>query len=111
MTESTYMSVWYGNCRGGRGGRGSFSGKGRGRYTPIKCQVKKTVQNYFFCMRTKNQSSEYEITTEFVVNHIKKTFDQGSDVSEALQTLVKADTDIWKTTLEIGYYINTNIKK
>ena len=46
---------------------------------------------------------------EFIVNHTKKTVDQGNDVSEALQTMVKSDTDVWKPTLNISSdtYFNT----
>ena len=39
---------------------------------------------------------------EFVVNHTKKAFDRGKNVSEALQKMVKSDTDVWKPTLKIS---------
>ena len=51
-----------------------------------------------------------EITNEFVVNHIKKTFDRGNDVLEALRTLVKADTDTWKPTLRTSTSIDSDIE-
>ena len=48
---------------------------------------------------------------EFVVNHTKKTFDRGNNVSEALQTLVKSDTDVWKPTLNFSSDLYVNAKE
>mgnify|MGYP000243763899 FL=1 len=91
------MTGRYGNRRGGRGGRG------RGRTSSTKpVYTKKTVEDYFFYVGSSKQASDYEVTNEFVVNHIKKTFDRGNDVAEALRRLVKADTDTWKPTLKIS---------
>ena len=64
------MTGRYGNCGGGREGQG----KGRGRSTPSKTRnAKKTVEDYFFYVGSSKQASDYKITAEFVVNHIKKT--------------------------------------
>jgi hypothetical protein len=38
------------------------------------------------------------MTTEFLINYIKKTFD-GSDIGQALKELKEVDTDPWKPTL------------
>jgi hypothetical protein len=35
------------------------------------------VEDYFFYVGSSKEASDYEITAEFVVNHIKKTFDCG----------------------------------
>ncbi len=100
------MTGRYGNRRGGRGGRG------RGRTSSTKpVYTKKTVEDYFFYVGSSKQASDYEITNEFVVNHIKKTFDRGNDVSEALRTLVRPDTDAWKPTLKMSVDSDTNIKQ
>jgi hypothetical protein len=48
------------------------------------------------------QASDYEITAEFVVNHIKKTFDRGNDIAETLRMLVKANTSLWKPPLLVS---------
>jgi hypothetical protein len=91
------MTGRYGNRRGGRGGRG------RGRTSSTKpVYTKKTVEDYFFYVGSSKQASDYEITNEFVVNHIKKTFDRGTDVAEDLRRLLKADTNTWKPTLKIS---------
>jgi hypothetical protein len=65
------------------------------------------VEDYFFYVGSSKQALDYEITAEFVVNHIKKTFDRGNDVAEALRMLIKADTDIWKPTLKISISTTT----
>ena len=96
---------YYGNQNGGRGGRG----RGRGRPTPIK--TKKSVEDYFFYVGSSKQASDYEVTAEFVVNHIKKTFERGNDVAEALRTLSKAQTNAWEPTLQISYDTDDNTKE
>jgi hypothetical protein len=92
------MTGRYGNRRGGRCGRG------RGRTSSTKpAYTKKTVEDYFLYVGSSNKQASYnEITNKFVVNHIKKTFDRGNDVAEALRRLVKADTDTRKPTLKIS---------
>jgi hypothetical protein len=79
------MSGRHYNRRGGR------SGGGRGREQQVsstpKKPTKKTVEDYFFYVGSNKQASDYNITAEFVVNHVKKTFDYGNDVAEAMRTL------------------------
>jgi hypothetical protein len=66
-SKNPKMTGRYGNRRGGRGGRG------RGRTSSTKpAYTKKTVEDYFFYVGSSKQASDYEITNEFVVNHIKK---------------------------------------
>eukprot|EP00978_Attheya_sp_CCMP212_P009627 scaffold22831_cov39-Attheya_sp.AAC.2 len=90
------MTGRFGNRNKGRGGRG------RGRTGPTQTKTKKTVEEYFFYVGSSKQASYYEITAEFVENHIKKTFDCGNDIAEALRTLVKADVALWKPTLRVS---------
>jgi hypothetical protein len=102
------MTGRYDNRGGGRGGRG----RGRGRSTPNKTsKAKKTVEDYFFYVGSSKQASDYEITAEFVVNHIKKTFDRGNDIAEALRTLVKANTSLWKPTLLVSTETDAPVKE
>jgi hypothetical protein len=57
------------------------------------------------------QASDYEITAEFVVNHIKKTFDRCNDIAEALRMLVKANTSLWKPTLLVSTETDAPVKE
>ena len=50
-------------------------------------------------------------TAEFVVNHIKKTFDHGNDIAEAIRTLTKADTEVWKPTLKTSTETDQDLKQ
>ena len=105
------MSGHYGNRKGGRGGCGGGNARVRGRYAPSKIHIDKTLEDCLFYVVSSKKTSDYEITAEFIVNNIKKTFDRGNDVSEALQTLVKSDTDLWKTTLNISSDTDASIKE
>ena len=102
---------YYGNRQAGRGGRGRGRGGGRDSPTSKPSYIKKTVEDYFFYVGSSKQASDYEITAEFVVNHIKKTFDRGNDISEALRTLDKPDTDTWKPALKMSVETDTDLKQ
>ena len=53
-------------------------------------------------MVSSKKASEYEIMDEFVVTQINKPFNQGNIFSEALETMVKLDTDLCNQTLKIN---------
>jgi hypothetical protein len=99
------MTGRFGNRKSGRGGRG------RGRGGPTQTKTKKTVEDYFFYVGSSKQASDYEITAEFVVNHIKKTFDRGNDIAEAIRTLTKIDTSLWKPTLLLSTETDSAVKE
>jgi hypothetical protein len=96
---------------GNRAGRGGRGGRGRGRTGTTTTKPKKTVEDYYFYVGSSKQASDYEITADFVVNHIKKTFDRGNDIAEALRTLVKANPDVWKPTLMVSTDGDEEIEK
>ena len=83
------MSGWYVNHRGVCVGRGSGKGRGRGIYNPKTGHINNTLEDYLFYAGSIKQASYYEITAEFIVNHIKNTFDRVNDVSEAFLNMVK----------------------
>jgi hypothetical protein len=92
------MAGRYGH-RGGRGGRG-------GRSTPNtstkETKKKKSIEDYFFYVGSSKQASDFETTSEFLVNYVKKTFDRGNDVAEAPRTLTPEDTELWKPALQFS---------
>ena len=95
----------------GRGGRGGRRGR-KPYYNERPKEVKKkTIEEYYFYVGSSKQASDYENTNEFIVNHIKKTFDRGNDVAEAIRTLVKIDTDTWKPRLQSSTDPDDDIKK
>ena len=61
---------------------------------------KKTVKEYYFYVGSSKQASDYETTSEYIINYMKKTFTWGNDVAKALRTLVKTDPDTWEPTLK-----------
>jgi hypothetical protein len=86
----------HGSCRNMRRGARKSSTKSSGM---PKKEIKKSVNDYnYYLGSAKQASSDYEMTTEFLINYIKKTFD-GSDIGQALKELKEVDTDPWKPTL------------
>jgi hypothetical protein len=55
---------------------------------------KKSITDWNYFIGSAKQASEYEATTEFLVNHIKETFEYGGDIAMAIvnQALVNTDS-------------------
>jgi hypothetical protein len=98
-----------GRFRGNRyQGRG-----GRKPQIPIKQDVKKkkTIEDYFFYIGSSKQASDFETTSNFLINHVKKTFDRGNDIAEALRMLEPTDTNLWKPTLQFSIETDATLSK
>ena len=67
-----------------------------------KHDTKKSVEDYCFYIGSVNRVTNYDTTSQFIMNHIKKTYVRGDDVSEALRRYVKVDTSKWEPTLEFA---------
>lgn len=83
--------------RGGGRGRGRGRGRRGRRYNAgqaTNVEKKKSIEDYFFYVGSTKQN--YETTAQYVVNHIKKTFTEGNDISEALRLLEEPDIDSWE---------------
>ena len=95
-----------GRGRGRSGGRGRSNGSnGRGQSRPPrsgKTEVKKSLADYNYYVGSAKQASDYEITTEFLINHIKKTFEFGSDIAAELKELKPLDTSKWKPSMQVS---------
>ena len=100
------MAWRYGNRHSGRGEKGT-----KGWEPTYTTKTEKKIQHCFFYVESSKHASDNEITAEFVINHIKKTFDRGNDISEALRTLSKVDPDIWKPSLKVSTDTDNEIKQ
>ena len=85
-----------------KGGAQNFSSK-----NPMK---KKTLDDYLFYVGTSKQAADYENTAEFIINHVKRTFDRGNDIAEMLRNCIKPNTDNWKPNLQISTSTDADIK-
>jgi hypothetical protein len=94
--------------RGQRGGRGGRKPAPQRVAPPAK---KKTIEDYFFYVGSSKQASDFETTSEFLINYVKKTFDRGNDVAEALRILAPTDTEMWKPTLQFSASTDVNVEK
>jgi hypothetical protein len=94
-----------GNGRGrntsGRGGRNSNSNDGSNKSSNYK-PTKKSLSDYTYYLGSAKQAADYETTTEFIINHIKKTFNFGNDIGTSLENLKFYDIDVHKPTLTLS---------
>ena len=92
---------------GGRGGLGFKNNNTNGRQ---KENSKKTLQDFAFYVGSLKKASDYKNTELFVINHIKKDFDRGNNISEALQNLEYENTDNWNTILKASTSLDDDVK-
>ena len=66
-------------------GRGK-GGRGKGRYfkgskkDSKKPEVRKTLADYIYQTGSNKQASDYTVITQFLINHIRKNYDNGDDI-------------------------------
>ena len=99
-----------GRGRSGRGGRGPKNQGGRGP-TKEKTSTKKTVNDYVYYVGSSKQASDYELTTQFLINHIQMTFDDGCDIATALKELKPFDHTPMRPKLGVSNASDTSVKE
>ena len=92
----------------GRGG-GRFSGRTRKFQSNKKQEVKKkkSLSDYNYYLGSSSQASDYETTTDYIINYVKKTYSDGKDIADALTKLVHLDTNLWKPSLQVSLIAGT----
>ena len=111
----------HGRGRGGSNyGRGRSSsnnstysgGSGSGSKTTTYKPSKKSLSDYIYYLGSAKQAADYETTTEFLINHIKKTFSFGIDIGTALETPENVySVDQHKPTLQFSKNKNDDVKE
>lgn len=87
--------------RGSRGmpRRGNRKSSQKSSGMPKK-ETKKSVTDYNYYLGSAKQASDYEATTEFLVNYVIKTFDYGDDIGQALKELEYPDPVHWRPIMQ-----------
>ena len=70
----------------GRGGKGHNNNKSL-KEGQVSKKKKKTLTDYQYNLGSASQASEYDDTTQYLINYIKRTCDNGQDIARALETL------------------------
>jgi hypothetical protein len=94
----------------GRGrGRGRFNGRFKsGRFNRTakskeeSNKTRKTLADYVFYIGSTKTASEFEVVSQYVINHIRKEFTYGEDIGEALEERAEVDFDAYKPTLRMS---------
>ena len=77
-----------GRFQGGRGptrGRGNRSYNNKNKSNNNASQARKGLQDYIYSLG--KQAAEYETVTRYLLLHIRKTYQNGDDIGNALGTL------------------------
>jgi hypothetical protein len=76
-------------------GRGQANRKG-------KLEAKKSLTDYNYYIGSAKQASDYETTTQFLINYIKKMYEFGNDIGMALKNLEEVNQAKWKPTMAVS---------
>lgn len=85
----------------GQQGKGKPQAKG-GSSNASNANKKQFITDFNYYLGSAKQASDYETTTEFLINYIKKLYDYGNDIGSALETLVPLDTTQWKPRMRVS---------
>ena len=77
------------NCGGRRRGGGRGRGKNNNsssKSSNSKPAGRKTLADHNYSIGSAKQASDYSVITQFIINHVRKTFEFGDDIGDALET-------------------------
>ena len=63
---------------------------------------KKTMTDYTFNLGTAKAASDFELTNDYLINHIRKTYDTGNNIAKALEAEAKFDLTTVRPTLKVS---------
>jgi hypothetical protein len=63
-------------------------------------ESKNSIKDWNYYISSAKQASEYEATTDFLVNHIKETIEFGGNIAIAIVNQAPINTDSWKPRLQ-----------
>jgi hypothetical protein len=94
----------------GRGGGGRGPGKkffnnnksSSNSSNKNKPDTKKVIQDFTYHTGNAKQASEFEATTDFIINHVKETYEYGDDIATSMKDLTLLSTDNWKPVITIS---------
>ena len=90
-----------GRSSGGRGGRGTGNNRSRkGNRSGNANKTKKTLQEHIYHLGTASQASDYVTITDFILNHIKKTYVNGDDIADAIEAGEEPNFTEWRPQRE-----------
>jgi hypothetical protein len=68
-----------------------------------------SIKDYNYYLGSAKQASNYETTTEFLINYIVKTFEYGNDIGQqALRELEYPHPDSWKPTMRQSTHLGND---
>jgi hypothetical protein len=90
----------------GRGG----SGRHDSNTSQSKGIIKKNLQDYQYYIGSAKQASDYEETTSYLINQIRKIYAYGNDIATALDQLQHVDLSSFKPALQSSQSKEEDVK-
>ena len=96
----------------GRGQSGGQSGRGRGRRNFKRSNTqkssvistgtkkeRKSVSDYVYYIGSAKQARNFSVITSYLINHIRKTFNNGDDIGNAIESKTPMDHNTIKPSM------------
>ena len=84
------------------GGKGRFNRNNNNNKNTHTTKKKLTVEDYVYYIGSAKQASDYTLTTDYLINHIKKDFEKGNDIATALRDLEEYDIKSYEPSLDVS---------
>jgi hypothetical protein len=75
-----------------------------------KPEGKKMLSDYRYYLGSGRQALDYKHTTDFLINHIKKTYDEGKYIATALKELTDLDTNLWAPMMKTSSSTDADVR-
>jgi hypothetical protein len=102
---------------GGRyGGRSNWSSKPKGNNQSANSSkgaptTRKTLADYQYYIGSAKQASDFSIITQYLILHIRKEFEYGDDIGDAIETRTEINIMQYMPTLQISASNDADIKE
>ena len=103
MTGRSSNNNYRQTARGGRGRQGN-------RRFNNDNSKKKSLNDYIFIVGSSSQASDYETTSEYLINHIKKNYEYGADIASAIKKEIEYDMKIHKPSIQTSTSTDTTVQ-
>ena len=108
MSNNQKKVIWSG--RGGNVGYKNKRHQNNNNQSHNKqfAKVKKSLSNNMYYLGSTKQTSDYQVTTAYLINRIQKTFDLPEAIRDTLRNEELVDMDKWKPELEVSTNTDDN---
>jgi hypothetical protein len=103
--------------QGGRAGRLGHGHRNKGgshtqssKKSSMTATPRKVLGDYIYYIGSAKQASDFTIITQFIINHIRKSYTNGDDIGDALEEQVDTNMNNFMPILQVSTATDTDVQ-